>query len=57
MAKYKKYPKSPKKSSSLDVWEKHKQKCQEVDKHNAKIDADKKKKETVIGAVKKIKSK
>jgi hypothetical protein len=55
MAKKKKYPKQPKKSASLKVWENYQAKIKEIDKHNAKIDADEKKKEAMIGRVQKMK--
>jgi hypothetical protein len=57
MAKPKKYPKSPKQSSSLKVWENYKVKCQAVDKHNAQLKTDKAKKENVRKQVQAIKSK
>jgi len=56
MAKYKKYPKTPKASSSLDSWKRHEEKVKEVDKFNTQIDKDKAAKKTVISKVKKMKS-
>jgi hypothetical protein len=55
--KKKKYPKSPKKTSSLEVWDKYKVRCKEVDEFNKKIITDKAKKAKVIEEVKKLKSK
>jgi len=56
MAKYKKYPKTPKASASLDTWKRHEEKVKEVDKFNAQIDKDKAAKKTVMSKVKKMKS-
>jgi hypothetical protein len=57
MAKPKKYPKTPKKTASLRVWEGYKARCQAVDKYNAGLRSDKAKKESVIKSVTAIKSK
>lgn len=48
MAKKKKYPKTPKKSASLAMWQRYDGKKKDVDKFNKQIDADKKKKEAII---------
>ena len=48
MTKHKKHPKKPKVSASLATWERYSAKCKEVDKHNAQIDRDKKKKASLI---------
>lgn len=55
--KKRKYPKAPKKTASLEVWERHRAKCVEVDRYNANIEAAKKKKAGVISQVQKIKAK
>ena len=44
----KKYPKRPKQSSRLSVWENYHAKCKEVDKHNAQLLKDKKRKQALI---------
>lgn len=46
--KKKKYPKKPKASATLKSWENYAAKCKEVDKYNSQLEADKKKKETII---------
>ena len=38
MARKKKYPKMPKRSASLAVWQRYEARCKEVDKHNKAID-------------------
>ena len=48
MAKHKKYPKKPKLSAPLTSWEKYTAKCKEIDKHNAELERDKKKKASLI---------
>lgn len=55
--KLKKHPKAPKATASLEVWENYKKRCEQVNKDNAPIIAARKKKVTVIAAVKKIKEK
>ena len=55
--KKKKYPKAPKATASLQVWQNHQAKCKEVDRYNASIQSDKKKKATVIAATQKLKNK
>ena len=57
MAKKKKFPKTPKAGSSLKVWENYKKSCEAVNKHNAALEAEKKKKESIKVAVGKVKSK
>jgi hypothetical protein len=57
MAKKKRYPKQPKEKASLSTWENYHAKCKDVDKFNADLDKDAKKKDTVKSAVKKLKSK
>ncbi len=57
MAVKKKYPKSPKSSASLEIWERYKSRMKEVDDHNKKIIADKAKKVKLISEIKKLKSK
>ena len=56
MASKKKFPKTPKAGASLKQWENYKKRCEDVKKHNAGVDADKKKKEAVKASVGKIKS-
>ena len=48
MATKKKAPKAPKRSASLQVWERYHARLAEVEKHNRSVDADKKKKESLI---------
>jgi len=48
MAKKRKYRKKPKKSASLETWQKYAAHKKEVDAHNRKIEADKKKKAALI---------
>lgn len=55
--KKRKYPKQPKMTASLPVWERYRAKCQEVDRYNAGLDAAKKKKAAVISTVQKMKAK
>lgn len=55
--KKKKFPKSPKQGASLKVWENYKKRCEEVNKYNAALETEKKKKESVKAAVGKVKSK
>lgn len=55
MAKKKSYPKQPKQSASLSTWETYHDKCKAVDKHNAQLEADAKKKKALIDKVKKLK--
>jgi hypothetical protein len=57
MAKLKKFPKAPKATASLAVWENYKKKCELVNKDNAPKIAAVKKKESLKAAVKKIKEK
>jgi len=57
MAKKKKFPKQPKAGASLKTWENYKKRCEDVNKHNAALESDKKKKEGVKAAVGKVKSK
>lgn len=57
MPKLKKYPKAPKATASLKVWENYKKRCEGVDKANAPIIAEAKKKETVKASVAKLKDK
>lgn len=57
MAKKKTYPKAPKKTASLEVWNNYKNKCVQVDAANKKMDADKKAKEAVIKSVTVLKKK
>ena len=52
MAKKKKYPKRPKASASLSVWENYKKRRAEVDKHIKQVEADEKKKKAIIGSCK-----
>jgi hypothetical protein len=47
MPKLKKYPKKPKASASLSAMENYLDKCKQIDKENAQIKADMKKKETL----------
>lgn len=55
--KKRKYPKAPKQTASLAVWERHRAKVQEVDRYNSNIEAAKKKKAGVISQVQKMKAK
>jgi len=48
MATHKKHPKKPKQSAPLSAWERYTAKCKAVDKHNAEIERDKKKKASII---------
>lgn len=57
MPKLKKYPKAPKATASLKVWENYHAKCKDVDKFNAPIIAADKKKESVKKSVATLKSK
>ena len=57
MAKPKKLPKKPKASASLAVWERYEDKIQEVKKYNAKLEADKKRKKSLIEKTKKMAAK
>jgi hypothetical protein len=56
MAKKKRFPKSPKQSASLEVWQRHNAKIAEVKKFNNQIEADKRKKKTEIEKAKKAKT-
>lgn len=49
MAKFtlKKYPKAPKQSASIEVKERYLARCKEIDKENAKREAEKKKSEAL----------
>lgn len=47
MAKIKRYPKKPKRSASLKVWENYRDRCKAVDKHNAQVKSELKKKEAI----------
>jgi len=49
MAKKRKYPKQPKRSSSLAVWERYEARCKEIDKYNKSL-AEKPKKIDAIKA-------
>ena len=53
MATKKKYPKKPKASASLKVWENYKVKVKDVDKYNAQLEADKRKKAALIKQLRK----
>ena len=57
MAGKRKFPKSPKAGASLKTWENYKKRCEAVNKHNASLEAEKKKKESIKVAVGKVKSK
>jgi hypothetical protein len=57
MAKKKKFPKQPKQGASLKVWENYKKRCEDVNRYNAQIEAEKKKKEQVKKTVQSVKSK
>jgi hypothetical protein len=39
MAKKKKFPKAPKRSASLAVWQRYEQRCKDVAKYNKEIEA------------------
>lgn len=56
MAKKKSFPKSPKASASLEVWQKYDKKVAEVKKHNAQLESDKRKKKTLVDKIKKVKA-
>lgn len=51
--KKRKYPKQPKQSAPLSTWERYKERCKDVDRHNAKVEADAKKKKTIIAGIRK----
>ncbi len=55
MAAKKKYPKAPKKSASAETWERHLDKCKEVDKHNSELEKKEKKKLDTIKKVSQLK--
>lgn len=55
--KKRQYPKTPKQSASLATWERYKERCKEVNKHNDKLVADAKKKKTTIASISKVKRK
>lgn len=55
--KKRKYPKQPKASASLQTWQNYHARCKEVDRYNASIVSDKKKKSSIISSVNKLKSK
>lgn len=50
-----KYPKTPKKSASVQVWERHLEKCKEVDKKNTESEKEAKKKLDTIKKVLQLK--
>jgi hypothetical protein len=52
-AKKLKYPKKPKATASLEVWERYTARCKEVDKINAQKEADAKKKAALIAKARK----
>ncbi|MEI7504108.1 MAG: hypothetical protein WCJ61_12575 [Paludibacter sp.] len=52
-----KFPKAPKATASLAVWENYKKRCDEVNKTNAPKIASDKKKKSIIDATKKLKAK
>lgn len=56
MAKKKSFPKAPKASASLEVWQKYDKKVADVKKHNAQIESDKRKKKTLMDKTKKAKA-
>lgn len=47
MSKTRKYPKKPKASASVSTLENYLRRCKEVDKHNAAIKSEAKKKESL----------
>lgn len=51
--KKKKHPKRPKQSASLERWKKYEEDCKTIDKHNAQIDSDEKKKKDLIKKISK----
>ena len=55
--KQKKFPKTPKAGSSLKVWENYKKRCEDVNRYNAALETERKKKESIKVAVGKVKSK
>jgi hypothetical protein len=56
MAKKKSYPKAPKQSSSLEVWQKYDIKVSEVKKYNAQLLSDARKKKSLVEKIKKVKA-
>ncbi len=56
-SKKRRYPKAPRKTASVQVWENYRNRCKDVDKHNASLISDKKKKEGIIKSVQQLKSK
>lgn len=53
MAKKKKYPKKPKQSASVTILQNYLAKCKEVDKFNASIITEEKKRKTLLAQVRK----
>lgn len=56
MEKKKSFPRAPKQSSSLEVWQKYDKKVSEVKKHNAQVESDKRKKKSLVEKIKKLKA-
>lgn len=54
MAKLKKYPKKPKASASLATMENYLARCKEIDKENARIKADEKKRKALKDKIAKV---
>jgi hypothetical protein len=52
--KKRKYPKKPKLTASVSVLEKYLAKRKEVDKYNAALEAEKKKKKSLIEKIRKV---
>lgn len=57
MPKLKKYPKQPKASSSIAVWERWERRCAEVAKYNAELKKAPEKKRALKAKVEKLKMK
>lgn len=57
MAKKKKFPKAPRASASLEVWQNYDKKVAEVNKHNSTVESDAKKKKSLMEKTKKAKKK
>jgi hypothetical protein len=53
--KKKKYPKKPKASANLSVWERYQNKVKDVNAYNNQLIKDKTKKENIIKSVDKLK--
>ena len=55
MAKQKKYPKQPKRKSSVEVWKRYEERCREVDRYNNDLKRREAEKKRIIDKVRKMK--